>query len=374
MESESASRSSLNMTAEGPSEGRSCLERWLSPLTQNGFRSGMLTLTTTALGGGVLSVAFVMNICGIALGLLILALGATLACLGVQKLMEMSNKTGCSSYAALFSYCAGPRAGPTLDAMLFLYGNGGCVGYMVFIGDFVPAVLAVIFPEPWAQDLQGMSRTASIGVAAVLLVPMMLPYDLSRLKFLQPVSIMALIYMSLVVALKCPANFKTHAGAPIRFFTFSPHFFEAFSLCVFAFNCHLNVVPIADQLIRPTIERTKRLSARVNLFQWLFYSVIGVTGYLSFLDATSDDLLNNYEPRDYFVCAGRCFLTLTMMVAIPANLNPTVKSGMQLKDYLCKGEPLLGSSSPGGATADQPTFRIVLSVLCLLCQAALAVA
>ena len=350
------------------------MERWLSPMTQNGFRSGMLTLTTTALGGGVLSVAFVMNICGIALGLLILALGATLACLGMQKLMEMSNKTGCSSYAALFSHCAGPRAGPTLDAMLFLYGNGACVGYMVFIGDFVPAVLALIFKEPWAQDLQGMSRTASIGVAAVLLVPMMLPYDLSRLKFLQPVSIMALIYMSLVVALKCPANFQSHESAAIRFFTLSPHFFEAFSLCVFAFNCHLNVVPIADQLIRPTIERTKRLSARVNLFQWLFYSLIGVTGYLSFLDSTSDDILNNYEPTDYFVCAGRCFLTLTMMVAIPANLNPTVKSGMQLKDYLCKKEPLLGTSSPTNGSSDQPAFRIAVSVLCLLCQAALAVA
>ncbi|CAK9097040.1 unnamed protein product [Durusdinium trenchii] len=375
-----SSRSSLNMQAADESPARSCMERWLSPLTENGFRSGMLTLTTTALGGGVLSVAFVMNICGIALGCMILALGALLAYLGMAALMEMSTKTGCSSYAALFSHCAGHLAGPILDAFLFVYGNGACVGYMVFIGDFVPPVLALMFPgETWAQDTTGLSRTCCIAIAAVLLVPMMLPYDLSRLKFLQPVSIMALVYMAIVVAVKCPHSFSVNVGKhgyeSIRWFTLSPHFFEAFALCVFAFNCHLNVVPIADQLVRPTVERTKKISIRVNLFQWLFYSLIGVTGYLSFLDDTSSDILTNYSPHDYFVAAGRCFLTLTMMVAIPANLNPTVRSGVQLKDFFCKRDrPLLGNQSPTSDTVvDQPTFRITVSIIGLACQAALAV-
>jgi len=340
----------------------------------------MLTLTTTALGGGVLSVAFVMNICGIALGCLILALGALLAYIGMAALMEMSTKTGCSSYAALFSHCAGPRAGPTLDAMLFVYGNGACVGYMVFIGDFVPPILAVLFPEEeWAKETQGSSRTCAILIAAALLVPMMLPSDLSKLKFLQPVSIMALVYMSVVVALKCPhsfiANDDRSTFGDVRLITFSSHFFEAFSLCVFAFNCHLNVVPIADQLNRPTSDRLRKISARVNIFQWLFYSLIGVTGYLSFLDKTQSDILINYDAKDPFVAAGRCFLTLTMMVAIPANLNPTVKSGVQLKDSLCRRDtPLLGNQSPTDLNGeDQTSFRITLSVICLVCQAGLAV-
>lgn len=209
---------------------------------------------------------------------------------------------------------------------------------------------------------------------------MMLPSDLSKLKFLQPVSIMALVYMSVVVAVECPYSFTEHHNqhgfGEVRLFTFSLHVFEAFSLCVFAFNCHLNVIPIADSLTRPTIDRMRKLSARVNVFQWLFYSLIGVTGYLSFLDDTQSDILINYHPKDYLVAAGRCFLTLTMMVAIPANLNPTVKSGVQLKDSICRRDsPLLGSLSPtdGLSSGDQPAFRITLSVICLACQAALAV-
>ena len=73
----------------------------------------MLTLTTTALGGGVLSVSFVhgsivcivrlvsvfvrglipskvMNICGVGLGCLMLMTGALLAYLGMEALMDMS--------------------------------------------------------------------------------------------------------------------------------------------------------------------------------------------------------------------------------------------------------------------------------------------
>lgn len=125
-----------------------------------------------------------------------------------------STKTGCSSYAALFSHCAGPRAGwflgfqyvamnamdavspfrsldlmfsPTLCRSYFrchalcvwqwclcqgLHLFGFCffsyftldpkyvfrfeVGYMVFIGDFVPPILALLFPEEeWAKETQG---------------------------------------------------------------------------------------------------------------------------------------------------------------------------------------------------------------------------
>ena len=38
-----------------------------------------------------------------------------LAYLGMSALMEMSTKTNCNSYAALFSHCAGPAAGPILE-------------------------------------------------------------------------------------------------------------------------------------------------------------------------------------------------------------------------------------------------------------------
>ncbi|CAJ1358959.1 unnamed protein product [Effrenium voratum] len=97
-------------------------------------------------------------------------------------------------------------------------------------------------------------------------------------------------------------------------------------------------------------------------------------GYLSFLDQTCSDILNNYNPKDGFVAAGRCFLTLTMMVAIPANLNPTVKSGVQLKDYFSSAEPLISrATSTPRISSDRACFRITVSVLCLACQAALAV-
>merc|ERR1740138_542206 len=106
----------------------------------------MLTLTSTALGGGALAVSYVMCQAGAVLGALMLLLGGLLAHLSTRRLMEMSTSTGLHSYAGLFSHCAGPRAGPVLDAMLFIYGAGSCVGYFVFLGDFVPALIKLAAP------------------------------------------------------------------------------------------------------------------------------------------------------------------------------------------------------------------------------------
>jgi len=58
-----------------------------------------------------------------------------------------------------------------------------------------------------------------------------------------------------------------------------------------------------------------------------------VPGYLSFLGATPQDILKGYDRHNPFVIIGRILLSLTMLVAIVLNMNPTVKSFLQVKDY-----------------------------------------
>eukprot|EP00441_Pelagodinium_beii_P037819 CAMPEP_0197635250 /NCGR_PEP_ID=MMETSP1338-20131121/11117_1 /TAXON_ID=43686 ORGANISM="Pelagodinium beii, Strain RCC1491" /NCGR_SAMPLE_ID=MMETSP1338 /ASSEMBLY_ACC=CAM_ASM_000754 /LENGTH=422 /DNA_ID=CAMNT_0043207265 /DNA_START=70 /DNA_END=1338 /DNA_ORIENTATION=+ len=338
----------------------------------------MLTLTSTALGGGVLSVAYVMSLCGVGLGCLMLATGASLAFIGTIALMEMSTQTGCGTYAALFSHCAGPRAGPILDAMLFVYGNGSCVGYMVFIGDFLPAIMNLITGNG-AHAGWICNRTLLIFISAVVMVPLVLPRDIAVLRHVAPASIAALVYMALVVAFKAPALYHEHLDdsqyGNVVIVNPTIHFFEAFSMCVFAYNCHLNVVPVAEHFVRPTKERIVKVSARVNLLQFTFYCLIGITGYLSFLTHTCSDIIKDYPSDDPFVAGGRFMLTCTMMVAIPMNMNPTIKSALQIKDYFLPSDPqLLLAAQPSDSAQPKDEFlRVVTTLTCLGCQAMLAV-
>merc|ERR1712232_632739 len=97
----------------------------------NGIRHSILTLTSTAVGGGILSISYMVHLCGVGLGLLMLIFGATLSYVSIVVLMQMSTEGRHDTYAGLFSHCAGWLAGPILDAMLFIYGAGACVGYFV---------------------------------------------------------------------------------------------------------------------------------------------------------------------------------------------------------------------------------------------------
>mmetsp|Transcript_127382 Transcript_127382/g.220830 ORF Transcript_127382/g.220830 Transcript_127382/m.220830 type:complete len:524 (-) Transcript_127382:125-1696(-) len=371
--------------------GRIIWQRSFGNLTVGGIRHSMLTLTSTALGGGMLAVSYVMYMCGLGLGIIMLVCGAVLAYLSTVALMEISHVTGRHTYAGLFSHCAGPLAGPILDAMLFIYGNGSCVGYLVFLGDFIPDLAKLVVPgapEFWH------SRTFAIALSTVILCPLVVVKDVSALRFMAPVSILTLFYVSVVIASRTLVNYKEHRGqadyGELKFFDFNDHIFEAFAICVFAFNCHLNVVPVAGSLVRPTKARIEKVSYRVNAIQVCFYMLIACTGYTSFLGRTDQDILNCYATDDVFMAVARGFLSLTMLVAIPINMVPTVRSGLQFWSFFRPGaEPLLAPSPPGsppgsprsGSSGGTPIPmqegpacpRICLALVCVIVQALLAI-
>jgi amino acid permease len=136
-------------------------------------------------------------------------------------------------------------------------------------------------------------------------------------------------------------------------FNFSLDLFGAFSICVFAFNCHINVVPVAGRLIRPTKARIGKVATWVNVLQLAFYVLIGVTGYLTFLSKTPQDILKGFADNDPFMAIGRVLLTFTMMITIPINMNPTVRSLLQIRDYFYPDSPVL-APSPRSSPAASP--------------------
>merc|ERR1740130_2063144 len=116
-----------------------------------------------------------------------------MAYLSTIALMRISSELGHASYASLFAHCAGPRAGPILDAMLFIYGNGTCVGYFVFLGDFIPALFKFFVPDAPSWVL---ARWFGIVLSSVVVLPIALQKELAALRHLTPISIMALVYVA----------------------------------------------------------------------------------------------------------------------------------------------------------------------------------
>lgn len=269
--------------------------------TPNGIRHSSLALICTALGGGMLSVPYMVSLVGVIPGVLFLCLGAFSSYISIASLMECTALTDQKSYAKLLAHVAGNWANPTLDLMLLLYGAGSLTGYYVFLSDFAKDLIRYVDPHApsWCQ-----TRSVTIGFFFVILFPLCIVEKLDALRHITPVSICSLLYVSVVIAAKAYSNWNSNEGKPgygdITWCIWSLHMFQAWAMCVFAFNCHLNVVPVATTLIRPTKARVTKVSCWVNSVQVMFYLLIAMTGYLSFLGNTDQDIINDFSPSDIF--------------------------------------------------------------------------
>jgi len=123
-------------------------------------------------------------------------------------------------------------------------------------------------------------------------------------------------------------------------FQFDWNIFRAFSITVFAYNCHLNVVPVASSLVAPSNLRIRKISFRATFSQFAFYTLIAAGGYMSFLGSTDQDLLKSYGGSNVAALCARLLLSLAIIVGIPTNVNPTVRSLYSMFRISLEEEPI----------------------------------
>jgi len=158
---------------------------------------------------------------------------------------------------------------------------------------------------------------------------MSIPEKLSALRYVAPLAFLGLAYTAIVVLIKAPENISQSTGhAALAILDWN--IFKVMSICLFAFNCHINVVPVAAEMQGLCDRRIRKINVLGVLVQLIFYSLLAVGGYLSFLDNTQQDLLEDYDAKDTAVLASRCLLPLTIIVGIPTNNGPTVQSLMNV--------------------------------------------
>jgi len=84
------------------------LERTFSPMTPGSLRGSIITLMSTALVSGILSLPYVVAETGLVIGSLFIVLGALNALMSMYLLMKACFKTGINKYSELVKHCFGP--------------------------------------------------------------------------------------------------------------------------------------------------------------------------------------------------------------------------------------------------------------------------
>jgi amino acid permease len=256
--------------------------------------------------------------------------------------------------------------------MISIYGNGVMIAYFIFLGDFMPKLISDFGGHP--------DRTVLLLLAAALVLPFMLQGKMGILAKMTPIAILALAYTAVVIIAKSPQLYEEHAGFgnEPEMVVLDWNVFKSSSICIFAYNCHLNVVPIACRLKEPSRQRIAGVCSAAVLIQCVFYVLIAVSGYISFMKDTQQDILQSFTKDDRFLMVSRLLLTLSILIGIPVNFHPTVQSTMDLIQYfrpppVAACGPALIDSSEVPATPGSQYCRSIIVILCVALQITLAI-
>lgn len=301
-------------------------QRTLRPLTTGGVRQSIFTLISSALGGGIMCLPYVMLLGGWLLGVLMLSVAAVAAYYSMKILFLCATKTGIYSYGALLSHATSPLAGPILDVVIVLYGSGVVIAYYVFLGDFLPSLGTAVGVEILSN------RTVCLVLCGLMAIPFALPRKLSALQHIAPVSTIALVLTAIVAIVRIPRmrSELTPEASHLDVGLLGLHLLKCFTISIFAFICHMNVVSVAGELIHPTVPRASKIAFRAAATQLIFYILIGISGYVSFGQTTHQNFITNYPIDDALIILCRFLLTLTIFFALPINTNPTANAFVHL--------------------------------------------
>jgi len=104
-------------------------------MEKGSFRAGILSLTATAIGGGVLTLPFVCKLCGLGLGILMLCAGYIATLWSFYLLIKANRATGGDkghkTYKDFCTACGGRSLFLGYDTAVIFTITGSLLGYQV---------------------------------------------------------------------------------------------------------------------------------------------------------------------------------------------------------------------------------------------------
>ncbi|CAK9235462.1 unnamed protein product [Sphagnum troendelagicum] len=252
-----------------------------------------------------------MKVLGLPLGLLAILFAAILSENSIQALLRYSRPCKARSYGALMADAFGEAGRIAVQLCIIINNVGILIVYIVIIGDVMsgttgagPHHTGVL--EEWAGGRTWWNERVFVlfTTTVVILLPLSSFKHIDSLKWSSALSVaLALVFVVITVAV---ALWKLVAGE-IEWPRLTPdvhdttsfwHLFTVVPVMVTAYICHHNVHPIANELevsTEPSDLKMQKVVRDSLVLCTGIYLCTAMFAYLLFGEATSDDVLANFD-------------------------------------------------------------------------------
>lgn len=190
------------MMSPGAMARRTFYDRAFGKLEKGSLRGSMMSLITSAVGVGILSLPYVFEIVGWGLGYVLLLVGCGAGIYSSLILSYMASEHKLNNYDQI-TRKASPWASRVLSASIVMYGPGvGCSNAIILttMAAYICSNLGV--NEEWTQTCEFRAIVA-IPLGYLVLFPLSSLRDISSLRYATMASIFALTYTCLVLVVEC---------------------------------------------------------------------------------------------------------------------------------------------------------------------------
>jgi len=257
-------------------------------------------------GAGIVGIPFAINQCSLILGVFMIIFFAVLTIKSLRLLIETAKHVDVSTYERLAEASFGRFGFNFISFSMFVMSYGAMVGYMIIIKTNLSYLLGV------EADNIGMSRAVLTVSTLAIIMPLSLQRDMSNLSKTSAISIAFDTVLVGIVFKFSPVqeSVRDYGGWKDLLNDSTPDihtFFTGVGVLCFAFVCQHSAFIIAASLNKPTRARWNMVTGWALGTCCVLACIMGVSGFLGFMEDTNGDILINLGEAASAPGAGEAF-------------------------------------------------------------------
>ncbi|KAI8646405.1 transmembrane amino acid transporter protein-domain-containing protein [Parasitella parasitica] len=268
-------------------------------------------LVNSTVGAGIIGLPFAIHLAGFWTAILLSICVAIISQLGLHMLVVSGQRSQCFKFAVLMEYVFGKFGYYFLNFLILVQASGACVSYFILIGDTIPVLLQLYFPQYSSMT----ERSLVISFIAIFFVfPLNLSRSIGSVARWSILSVLCLPLILITLLVRAPAYSKSHES-PLDWQ--GPDIFGALGILAFAFACSHVCFSVYLSLKDQTIRSWTITTTLASIMSWVVSISFAVIGYLSFGKDVQPNLFLNFPDDDLVVNIGRFALGFSMILTIP---------------------------------------------------------
>jgi len=290
----------------------------------------------TIVGAGIVGLPYAMKEAGIVLGVMLMILMVCLSKYSVVLLVKTGVVENVRNYEELMERLFGFYGYMSVMILIFLFDFGVIVTYLIILGDVSSEVVREIAynyfdlndsRREWVDDAWNLRRATISSICVVVIFPLCLFRDISKLERFAMISVGAsasVVLVCLIAAIfqdNCPAGPSSCPDDSKPWFTLvGDNPAAAFGIIAFTFISNDSSFFLFSTLDRPSIKRWSRVTRDSLLTALALCLLTAIPGYISFREKVDEDLLNNYSKDDKKILVVRVLFVFSMALSYPIGL------------------------------------------------------